>query len=219
VTAYYVPTPAFSDYTAGSPTRADPIVRLAALEIIRGYQPSLCQERGLAAPCFGPADSVLRAQMAAMIARGMGRDRAQTWDQEDHGNPFPDKGTIDDNLWRNVGTLFYYNVARGFQDGTYQPTGLVLYAQTVSFITRAMVLNGYWTQQPDDPALYPNVPQSSGHRGDIATFVHHAGLLPGTTTKGQNWSVWDQPATRQWFSQTEWLALNSYFGVGSRFAP
>ena len=27
------------------------------------------------------------------------------WDGEDHGNPFIDRGGIDADLWRNVGTL------------------------------------------------------------------------------------------------------------------
>lgn len=220
VTAYCVPTPSFSDYKPSGATKQDPIIRLAALEVIRGYQADTCQDRGLTPPCFGPNDQVLRAQMAALISRGMGRDRAQTWDQEDHGNTFPDKGFVDDNLWRNVGTLYYYNVARGFQDGSYQPTGFVLYAQTISFITRAMVLNGYWLQKDDDTTVYPNVPGNSGHRTDIVTFVTQTNApVPGTGAKTENWSIWNQNATRLWFSQAEWQALNSYFSVGSRFKP
>ena len=67
-------------------------------------------ERGVIRGCdtatnrFCPADPALRAQMAAMIARAMG------WDGENHGNRFTDRcdatqGCIDDDLWRNVGTL------------------------------------------------------------------------------------------------------------------
>jgi hypothetical protein len=52
---------------------------------------------------FGPDDPIVRAQMAALIARAVG------WDQENHGNAFPDrcntKGCIDDELWREVGAL------------------------------------------------------------------------------------------------------------------
>src|SRR5689334_24481640 len=51
---------------------------------------------------FGPDDTTLRAQMAALIARAMG------WDGEDHGNPFSDDGGINPSLWRNVGTLAHY---------------------------------------------------------------------------------------------------------------
>ena len=37
--------------------------------------------------------------MAALIARAVG------WDLEDQGNGFSDRNGVDDNLWRNVGTL------------------------------------------------------------------------------------------------------------------
>ncbi len=60
-------------------------------------------------------------------------------------------------------------MARGYQDGSYKPTNKVLNAQVISFITRAMVTKGYWQAQPDDPALYPDVPAASGHRADLAT--------------------------------------------------
>ncbi len=124
--------------------------------------------------------------MAALIARTVG------WDSQDWGNRFPDRGTVDTDLWRNVGTLEHYGVARGYQDGSYQPTGVVLYAQTISFITRAMVAIGYWQQLSDDPAIYPNVPASSGHRADIATYVGYAGPVPGFPASPQAWSGWDQ---------------------------
>lgn len=198
ITAVCVPQPSFPDYAPSTPVKTDPIIRLAALGIIRGYQSGN----------FGPADTTLRAQMAALIARGMG------WDAEEHGNFFPDRGTIDDNLWRNVGTLYYYNVARGYSDGTYNPTGEVLYAQTISFIVRGMVTNGYWTQVPDsDPTLYPAVTVASGHRSDIATYVHYAGALPDVPV-GQPFSQWSQPSPRVWFSRAEWQALDSYFNHG-----
>jgi len=201
VTAVCVPQPSFPDYTPQTAVKIDPIIRLAALGIIRGYQDGR----------FGPGDTTLRAQMAALIARGVG------WDAEDHGNFFPDKSSIDNNLWRNVGTLYYYNVARGYSDGTYNPFGEVLYAQTISFIVRGMVTHGYWTQQPDsDPSLYPAVTVASGHRSDIATYVHYAGALP-TIPIGQPFSQWSQPSPRLWFAQAEWQALDSYFNHG--FTP
>jgi len=200
ITAVCVPQPAFPDYTPLSPAKTDPIIRLAALGVVRGYEDAR----------FGPGDTTLRAQMAALIARGVG------WDQEDHGNFFPDRGTVDANLWRNVGTLYYYNVARGYADGTYSPTGEVLYAQTISFIVRGMVTNGYWAQQPDDPALYPAVPAASGHRADIATYVHYAGALPDKP-RGVQFTTWNEPSPRAWFARAEWQALDSFFNHG--FTP
>ncbi|HEY8602257.1 MAG TPA: hypothetical protein VIL85_27775, partial [Thermomicrobiales bacterium] len=86
----------------------------------------------------------------------------------------------------------------------------VVYAQVVSFITRGMVEKGYWTYQTDNGA-YPNIPGDSGHRVDIATYIHYAGALPGAANTGANWDGWDQPANRGWFAETEWRALNSYF--------
>lgn len=153
--------PTFCDLRSNDPAYVA-VTTLAALEIVRGY------ENG----CFGPGDTVLRAQMAALIARAM------VWDSEVRGNPFPDRNGVDDGLWQAVGTLAGRGVARGYPDGTFDPTGLVLHAQTISFITRAMVNNNIWLQQPDDPNLYPEVPPTSGHRADIATYVAYAGAPP-----------------------------------------
>jgi hypothetical protein len=189
----FVPRPLYPDVTASTPY-AEAITQLAARGIIHGYEDGT----------FGPADLTLRAQMAALIGRAMG------WDQEDHNNPFNDRGPVDDALWRNVGTLAYHGVARGYGDNTYDPTGPVLNAQVVSFVTRAMIAKGYWALQPDDPALYPNVPADSGHRQDIATYVHYAGILPGTANPGEAWTWYAQPATRSWFAEVLWRALDSY---------
>jgi hypothetical protein len=194
VGAVFAPRPSFPDVAANDPT-SEAIAQLSARGIIRGQQDGR----------FGPDDNTLRAQMAALIARAMG------WESEDHGNRFQDRGSIDAALWQNVGTLAFYNVARGYADGTYGPTDNVLQAQTISFITRAMVTKGYWTQQLDDPRLYPNITADSGHRADISTFVHYAGALPGTTPNA-NWAEWNQPATRAWFAEALWQALNSHFG-------
>ena len=180
----------FPDVPASHPYY-EAITQLAARGIIRGYQDGR----------FGPDDTTLRAQMAALITRAMG------WDAEDHGNRFPDRGAVDADLWRNVGTLAFYNVAKGYQDGKYRPTNPVLYAQVISFITRAMVAQGYWQPQPDNPGLYPNVPASSGHRQDLVTYYAYAGAVPGTTPTA-NWVGWDQPSTRGWFAQALWQAFN-----------
>lgn len=184
----------FSDVSASHPAYAA-ITRLAALGVIRGYADGR----------FGPDDPIVRAQMAALIARAMG------WDAETWVNPFPDRGGVDVNLWRNVGTLSHYNVAQGYPDGLYRPTHDVFYAQTISFITRAMVAKRYWTMRSDNPAIYPDVPASSGHRADLSTFVAYAGLVPGTSSTSQSWPVWNQPATRAWFAQAQWQALERHF--------
>ena len=194
--AMFAARPAFPDVPASDPAY-EAIAQLAARSIVRGYQDGR----------FGPADTTLRAQMAALIARAMG------WDAENHYNPFPDRGTIDENLWRNVGTLAFYGVARGYPDGSYKPTNPVLHAQVISFITRAMVAKGYWVQETvDDPSLYPNVTVASGHRWDVLTYHRNAGALPGTDPTA-NWGGWDTPATRAWFALAEWQALDSYWGV------
>jgi subtilisin family serine protease len=194
VVATFAAAPTFRDVPAGDPA-AEAIAELAARGIIKGYADGR----------FGPGDPLLRAQMAALIARAVG------WDAEDHGNKFPDRGAVDTDLWRNVGTLAFYEVARGYPDGTFGPGKQVLRAQTISFITRAMVAQGYWQPQPDDPALYPNVPASSGHRADLATYVFYAGAVPGTEPTA-DWDGWGQPATRAWFALAQWQALQSYLG-------
>ena len=185
VVAAFAPSPVFCDVTPQTPGYTA-IVNLAARGVIKGQ-----------AGCFNPSEPLLRAQLAAMLARAFG------WDAEDHGNPFPDQGAVDADLWRNVGTLNYYNVAHGYQDGTYQPTGMVLHAQAISFATRALVTKGYWQPQADAPANYPDVPATSGHRQDLATYVHFAGAVPGTASATAPWDGpggWDQPASRSYFS-------------------
>ena len=66
--------------------------------------------------------------------------------------------------------------------------------------------------QPDDPALCPNVPAGSGHRGDVLTYYRNAGAIPGTDPTA-SWQGWATPATRGWFALAEWRALDSYWGV------
>jgi len=183
-------TTSFCDVPSSAPYY-EAVTQLSAQGIIKGY------DNG----CFGPNDTTLRAQMAALIARTV------RWDGEDHGNSFPDKGSVDNDLWRNVGTLAYYDVARGYQDGTYQPTNEVLYAQTISFITRALVRVNYWQPQADNPAVYPNIPASSGHRADISTYVAYAGPVPNWPSTPQPWTNWNSASTRSWFAMALWQAI------------
>ena len=210
VRATFVVPPTFCDVSPND-LYYEAIRQLAARGVIRG----ITQDDG--SLCFAPQEGTKRAQMAALIARPLG------WDREDHGNGFSDQGSVDGDLWRNVGALAFYDVARGYKAETcatlgvaapcYGPTDAVLHAQVISFITRGMVAKGYWQPQPEDPALYPNVPADSGHRQDIATYVHYAGALPDTTDVNGAWAGWDQPAPRGWFAEAEWRALNSYFGL------
>ena len=151
--------PHFADVAAGT-TTTEAIAQLAARGIVRGYGDGR----------FGPDDPVMRAQAAGLLSRSLG------WDAADFGNRFTDRAEVDADLWRNIGALAHYDVARGYADGTFHPTEAVIQAQTISFVARAMVAKGYWQAQADDDALFPNIPASSGHRGDLATYVHYAAL-------------------------------------------
>ena len=186
----------FTDLPPGPPPY-EAVSQLAARLIILGYTDDT----------FGPTDTTQRAQMAALIARAMG------WGQEDHGNTFTDDLGIDPTLWRNVGTLAHYRVARGYGDGTFGTVDKVLQAQVISFIARGMVAKGRWVAATaDDPTLYPNVPVSSGHRLDLITYHRNAGAVPGTVAT-QPWAGWNAPATRGWFAEALWQALDRYFAV------
>ncbi len=195
------------------------VENLAALRVVRGY--------GDGDYRFGVNDTIKRAEMAAVICRSMptgdahiveglpGIDTvpssgpAETWAGEDHGNSFTDRGPVDNELWRDVGTLAYYNVALGYSDGTYQPTEPVLYAQMISFIARAMVRKGFWQQQPDDPALYPNIPAASGHRQDLVTYARYTGPVSDTTDPRQPWLEWDAAAPRGWCARALWQGIRN----------
>ncbi|MFN8538614.1 MAG: S8 family serine peptidase [Thermomicrobiales bacterium] len=186
----------FTDLPPGPPPY-EAISQLAARLIILGYNNGN----------FGPDDTTQRAQMAALIARAMG------WDREEHGNPFTDDNGIDPNLWRNVGTLAFYNVAHGYDERTFGTFDSVLRAQVISFITRGMVAKGRWVRETtDDPTLYPNVPASTGHRLDLVTYYRNAGAVPGTVAT-QPWPEWDEPSTRGWFAEALWQAIDGYYGV------
>jgi subtilisin family serine protease len=186
--------PTFSDVTPGNPYYAA-ITQLAARGVTHGYGDGR----------FGPDDLAVRAQMAAFIARSVG------WEGQNWGTPFSDQSGVDSALWQDVGTLAHYNVARGYGDGTFRPLDPVLHVQTASFIARALVTAGYWQAQADDPAIYPNVPPSSGNRLDLITFVHYAGAMPNRPATA-TWSDWNTPASRGWFAQVLWQALDATSG-------
>jgi hypothetical protein len=181
---------------------------------------------------FGPGDPVQRAQMAALIARAMPAGHgtpthgtlappaclvAGSWDCEDWGNSFTDPGGIDANLWRNAGALQHYGVALGYtaQDCAkqgkvfpcYGPTDPVSHAQTIAFITRAMIARGYWVAQPN--AALPGGDIPSVLALESRTFAYYTGSLPALPHgKG-----WNDEALRGWFAQALWAALDSYWGT------
>ncbi len=201
VVAYDPALPMFGDVPGNLPAEeAEAIRQMAARGIIKGYNDGN----------FGATDTTQRAQMAALIARAMG------WSGEDWGNQFSDRGGLIESLWRNVGTLQHYQVAFGFDGAAcaarntaspcFGPTEPVTQAQTISFITRAMVKKGYWQGHAADANPFPNVPASSGHVADLATFVSYVGAPPGATA-GSDWAAWSSAATRGWFAQAEWRVV------------
>ena len=116
-------------------------------------------------------------------------------------------------MQRAIAILAERGIIDGYGDGTFGPTDTVLHVQVISFITRSMIQAGYWTAvTQDNPALYPNVPLSSGHRLDLLTYTKYAGAIPERPA-GQDWSDWDTPASRAWTAQLLWQALNSYTSV------
>jgi hypothetical protein len=177
--------------------------------------------------------------MAALIARAMPLSTTDpalqlsppaclvvfTWDCETWLNTFSDQGVVDNDLWRNVATLQHYEVAKGYTAATcaasgaaspcYGPTDEVLYAQALSFISRAMVAKGYWQQQPIRSDLYGGVLTGTGHEQDVATYIHYTqaqGGVPDYPDSGP-FPVWNQPSTRAWFARALWAALSSHFTV------
>jgi PKD repeat protein len=181
----------FSDLAPTDPDYAA-ISDLAARGIVLGYGNGR----------FGAGDISLRAQAAALIIRAMG------WQNEAIGNPFPDRGPVDDELWAAVATLHARGIARGYADGTYRPTGPTLRVQIVAFISRAMVAAGRWAAATEDePTLYPNVQTGARDRLDLVTYVHNAGALPDRPANA-NWADWDAPASRGWFARVLAQALD-----------
>lgn len=190
--------------SANSPSQSLPsIVEQIRQLTLRGYI------RGNGDGTFGPDSTTLRVQMAALIARPIG------YELDSRGNKFIDQGPADSAIWRNVGALASYGIVKGYDDGTFNPTGPVLYQQVILFISRAMQQKGYWTQQPDNATYFPNLPGGSVReqedRRDIMTYVHYTDTLGGVPDfpATSNFTKWDQPAPRAWFAQALYRALRS----------
>lgn len=171
------------------------INQLAARGVIRGQDGT-----------FDVYGRLNRAQMAVMIVRLMG------WENQPGTSAFSDRGSIDPELWQAVGILAAKGIARGYGDGTFHPTDLVSFVQVISMITRAMVVGGYWQQQPDNPALFMDIPASSGHRSDIVTYTHYVEKEPEvaidwTAVSSRWWTVWGSPAERLYAVQGIWGAI------------
>lgn len=172
--------------------------------------------RGNGDGTFGPNSPTLRAQMAALITRPLALEL------ERNGNTFPDRcdtpsNCVDDALWRNVGALASRGIAQGYQDGTYNPRGVVLYSQTILFISRGLVKQGYWTLQPDNASYFTNVPGGTDREREdrrfLVTYVHYTqylGGIPGQTTT-DTFSNFDQPAPRAWFALALYRALQTAY--------
>ena len=209
VVATFAPVEAFTDLPA-SGAESEAIRQMNIRGVIKGYTPAGCAARGLGSPCFGPTDSVLRGEIAAMVVRALGWDGLAPADAA----PFSDLASIDPELQRAIAILAERGVMQGYGDGRAGPTDPVLRIQIISLITRAMIEAGYWAAATaDDPALYPNIPASSVHRLDLVTFTRNAGPIPGRP-QNQPWDDWLDPAPRAWTARALWQALDAYFTSG-----
>ena len=201
VVAAFAPRQTFGDATPDQTGATEAIAQLATRGVIKGC------DQAASPPLFCPTDPTLRAQMAVLIVRALG------WGGENPANPFSDRNGVDDELWQAVAILAVHNVANGLGDGTYGTTSPVLNAQVISFVTRAMVAQGYWRLQADDGTIYPNVSADSGHRQDLVTYVHYAGVVRGTNSAAADFIGWDAASSRAYFAFVLWQAFDSYFGV------
>ena len=207
--------PRFGDVPAADPACVA-IEALAARNVIRGCDqeaapPLFCPHRPDAARPDGRADRP---------RHGLGRARRPTNPFSDQCDPANPANCVDGELWNAVGILGAKGVAKGYTDGAtcapanapcYAPRDNVLFAQTISFITRAMVQKGYWTQATsDDGSVYPNIPQASGHRLDFVTYTRTSARCRARASATQDFAAWDQPSTRAWFAQALWQALQGH---------
>jgi hypothetical protein len=200
------------------------IAALAARGSIKGYGDGT----------LGPDDGVLRAQIAALIARVMPSflpaavfgcvllgGSVPSWDCESWSDQtFTDQWSAGEHLGRDVGTLAHYGVAQGYGDGRFGPNEPVTYAQTIALITRAMLARGYWVEQPNEPlppTMLATVPIE--HLADLRTFAHYTQQLGGVPASEfgppTEWEAphWNSQAPRGWCAMALWAALDTHWGV------
>ncbi|HET7080262.1 MAG TPA: S-layer homology domain-containing protein, partial [Chloroflexia bacterium] len=180
--------PSFTDVPTSDPDY-QAITFLAALGVVN---PAGVNGSGQ----FQPDRDVLRAEMAAFVARDFG------WQTEFHANAFPDKcdpqgqACVDDELWNNVAALADYGVVGGYTDaptcasaGTttpcYLPRDPVKRVQVLSIIARSFIKTpdlrptGFWDRLDANLAQYTNVPNEGTQRSDLTTYRTNAGPIPG----------------------------------------
>lgn len=227
VQATFVSTPGFGDIPGGA-AYATAIAQLAARGVIKGC------DQAASPPLFCPNDPTLRAQMAALIVRALPGWSAESWPNT-FTDPIPDA-----ELWGRVATLQHYQVAQGYAAETclaqgksspcFGPLDPVTYGQVLLFISRAMVNHGYWTLQPDNPTLFPEL-NGTGDPADratqdhrmLVTYLHYVGVVPDVevtpgvafrvATPGQPVAGWGDPAPRAWFARAFWPVLDGYFSA------
>jgi hypothetical protein len=188
----------FNDVSAVGPA-CGAISALFEQGIVRGYFSGDCYSRGLITPCFGPADQVERAQVAAMIVR------AFAWQNEPVAtDPFDDLTGLDPELVRALLILKEQGVFRGYDGDSSGPTDRVSNAQAVSIVARSFVVAGYWEDQPGVSGPYGGVPAI--HARDVGTAHHYLGVIPAAPGTAAGWNA---PASRAWIAQLLAAALQT----------
>lgn len=173
----------FSDLAGVDPESANAIAT--------GYEKNVI--RGLGFGVFAPFANVTEMETVAFIARTMA---ALTLELEQYGRlpscPVPQQGTP------AVAPL-------GPKAGCPVPPQY-LTGQPANKATK-------WESQPNDGTIYGSVPDGSGFRKDISTYVYYAGFVPGTGNQFNPWPTWASPAKRQQIAAIVWKAYASYWGV------
>ena len=198
IAATFVARPTFGDVPVAH-SSWEAITQLAARGVIKGY--------GTNPPTFGPADTLTRGQLAALIVRAL------DWDTTGVSvASFPDLGGQDPELARAILYLARRGVLKGYADGSFGPDDPLTHYQLVLAISRALVADGRWTRAAaDDPNFYPNVALAPEDRLYLATYVRNVGSIPGRPASAA-WADWDTPASRAWTAQVLWQALDAAFG-------
>jgi len=100
---------------------------------------------GVGNDLFEPNRSITRAEFAAILIRGLGL-KAETGSL-----PFTD---VNASEWYGgaIRTAYAYNLANGFEDGTFRPLDRITREQAMTMIARAMALTGLNSKLPNREA-------------------------------------------------------------------